>query len=341
MAIALPNAPLQGPLHEFFTLRRAEETIRAYGPEQHERVRAHFRAAERRRFAGRRIGMNPAHSLSAALLLRDAVSHYLFALDAARRGAAVPGLSFGALDVLDLSAAMPDIPPNPADVGRPVIGPTDDERVRAALTSRDPLYFDRLSAEDVERARWALDRGASMLRRRIEPRTLGHVRRVRWARAAAAIVLLGGALIAAIRAVAAPVDVARGKPVHASSYHVNPPDGHELVDGEIGTGFGVHTSTEDNANVVIDLVDSYRIATVKVYNRVDGWFDDILPLVVEVSMDGTTYREIGRREEHFGTRPPWIIDTRAHPEPARYVRLRVPRHGYIALSEVEVFGKKM
>ena len=73
-------------------------------------------------------------------------------------------------------------------------------------------------------------------------------------------------------------------------------------------------------------------------NRVDGWFDDCLPLVVELSRDGVKWEEIGQREDHFGTDPPWIVN--AGGRMATQVRLRVARKSYLALSEVEVFGKK-
>jgi hypothetical protein len=117
-----------------------------------------------------------------------------------------------------------------------------------------------------------------------------------------------------------------------------PPDGKELVDGTIGTSYGLETNTEDSPNVVIDLLGEYRVDRVEVYNRVDGWFGDCLPLVVELSRDGTTYEEIGRRDTYFGTNPPWLVP--ANGRGARYVRVRVARHSYLALSEIEVFGKK-
>jgi hypothetical protein len=119
---------------------------------------------------------------------------------------------------------------------------------------------------------------------------------------------------------------------------VNPPDGHELVDGETISSFGVHTNTEDSPRVTIDLQSIYRIFSIKVYNRGDGWFDDCLPLVVELSADGQNYFPVGRRDVHFDQSPPWVIDAQKHQ--ARYVRLRVDRRSYLALSEVEVFGKK-
>ena len=81
----------------------------------------------------------------------------------------------------------------------------------------------------------------------------------------------------------------------------------------------------------------YRIDRVAVYNRVDGWFDDCLPLVVEFSTDGAKYSEVARRDQHFAADPPWSVDGKR--ELARYVRVRLARRGYLALSEVEVFGR--
>ncbi|MDP9001383.1 MAG: hypothetical protein M3O46_14875, partial [Myxococcota bacterium] len=65
---------------------------------------------------------------------------------------------------------------------------------------------------------------------------------------------------------------------------------------------------------------------------------DCLPLVVELSTDGKTYAELARRDDHFDSDPPWIVE--AGGRRARYVRVRVARKSYLALSEVEVFGRK-
>jgi hypothetical protein len=312
------------PIREFFTLRGAERTIRAYAPAQHARVHDHAEAADRRLWSGRRV----THAVAAAILLRGAVTHYLYAAACARDSGAD-------LDSLDLAGAIPSLPPDPA---RPRAEPTDDARVRAALSSRDSLYFDGLSAEDAERTRWALDRAATLVRRGVEARSLTNVRGARWGRLAALLLLVGYATFAITRATIVPKDIALGKPVHPSSRKHNPPDGHELVDGEIGTSFGIHTNTEDSPNVVIDLQARYWIDSVKVYNRVDGWYDDSLPLVVELSQDGTQWDEIGRREEHFDANPPWVVNGRG--KPAQFVRVRVARKSYLALSEVEVYGKR-
>lgn len=315
------------PIREFFTQGRAERTVRGYAPAQHALVRRHFEAAARRARAGRRA----TDPLAGAILLRAAVAQYLRAVQAARAPDA-------RLDSLDLVAAMPILPDDPA---RPRAEPSDDARVRASLSAHDNLYFDNLSAEDVERTRWALDRAASLLKGRVEGRTLANVRGTRWGRVAAVLVVLSYAALLLVRATLMPKDIALGKPVHASS---KPPgakattDGHELVDGDFGSSVGVYTNTEDNPNVVIDLGDSYWIDKVKVYNRLDGWFDDCLPLVAELSTDGKSWEQIGRQEEHFGTDPPWIVEGGGRR--ATQVRLRVARKSYLALSKVEVFGKK-
>jgi hypothetical protein len=91
--------------------------------------------------------------------------------------------------------------------------------------------------------------------------------------------------------------------------------------------------------VTIDLVDTYAVDQIRVHNRIDQAFDDSLPLVVEVSVDGATFKQLGRREEHFAADPPWILKT-SH-EPARLVRIKVMKRGYLALSEVEVYGKRL
>lgn len=313
-------SPLIDPIVEFFTLRRAERTVRAYVPAQSARVRRHVQAAERRLRAGRRV----TDAAAAAVLLREAVLQYLVAMEVARDAAAPEGAT----------APLPPLPPDPA---RPRADPSDDARVRAAIASRDPLYFDGLAEEGVERARWALDRAGAMLRRNVESRTLVAVRGTRWGRFAAVLVLVLWAAVAFARAKLLPKNIAFGKPVHPSSLAENPPSGQELVDGETGASFGVKTREEDSPNVVIDLQGIYWIDTIKVHNRVEGWFDDCLPLVVELSRDGTKWDEIARRDRHFDANPPWVVEGGGRG--ARYVRLRVARHGYLALSEVEVYGK--
>jgi hypothetical protein len=267
----------------------------------------------------------------ASLLLCDALRHYLFAAQWAHRTPA----SGSAPPTDPLEDPWPTLAPDPM---RPDAAPSDDERARRALAATDPLFFDRLDPAEAVLTRTALDRAATFLRSRLEPRSLTNVRATRWGRLAALVIFGAYVVIAGLHSAIAPKNVALGKPVHASSIRGGrSPDGHELVDGEIGTSYALATNTEESPNVVIDLVDTFRIQSVKIYNRVDAAFDDCLPLVLELSTDGLKYVEVARRDQHFSADPPWTVPGGGRL--ARYVRLRVARHGYLALSEVEVFGK--
>jgi hypothetical protein len=231
-------------------------------------------------------------------------------------------------------ALVPDLDPDPSDAT-----PGDADRVRCALGDRDTLYLDRLARQDLARLRIALGRAATALLGHIEARSPSRLRLARWGRLTA----LGGvALLVAWMGVhrwLGPVNIAVGKPVHASSYHPYSPTGRELVDGRPGFTYGLATGNEDSPTFVIDLEGDYAIDRIVVHNRSDGWWDECIPLVVELSRDGTTYTEVGRREEVFGYDEPWTIA--ASHRPARSVRLRLARHGYLALGRVEVFGTKL
>jgi hypothetical protein len=316
------------PVREFFTQRTAERTVRAYLPGQRTLVRAHFEAADGRVRAARRLTDAPV----ASMLLREGLRHYLLALHWAHSAPA--GGEAPTPDLL--SQHLPTLAPDPL---RPDVSPSDDERVRGALAATDPLFFDRLPPAEAALTRTALDRATTSLRGRLEPRSLTNVRATRWGRLAALVVCVAYVAIARIHSAAWPRNVALDKPVHASSIRGGrSPDGRELVDGEIGTSWGAATNTDDSPNFVIDLVDTFRIRSIKVYNRVDAAFDDCLPLVLELSTDGANFVEVARRAQHFGADPPWTVP--GGDRLARYVRLRVARRGYLALSEVEVFGKK-
>jgi hypothetical protein len=319
-----PGAGMLGSIREFFVLRGAERTVAAYSPAEHALVKAHTDSARRRLATGRRT----LDDVSAAVLLLDAVRHYLMGARVAS------GRAEAEAETGDLTALLP---PLPADPERPAALPTDDTRVRAALSTADPLAFDRLSPEEAARCRAALERAAVWLAGRVEARSLLNLRATRWGRIAGASVLAIYAVVATIAAIWLPKNVARDKPVHPSSTRHG--DGKELVDGEIDTVPGVMTGVEESPNVTIDLGDPYALDEIRVYNRIDQAFDDCLPLAVELSADGVTFKQVARRDDHFSADPPWVI--RLRHDGARAVRLRVMKRGYLALSEVEVYGKKL
>lgn len=314
------------PLREFFLLEQAENVISAYTPHQLARIREHVEAATRRLEAARRVSQ----AAPASELLQKAVVHLL----SARAAASDARLDEPSRD--DLLRSLPEVvAAGPGQAGRA----EDLRRARAALCSNDPLYLDRLPVQDAESTRTGLERLAAFLRHRVEARDLVHVRAARWGRLAACCLVAMYASYRAVTSVVAPSNLALNKPVTVSSYRVNPPDGHELVDGSFPLSYAVQTDREDSPHIVIDLQAVYRIQTIKVYNRGDGWQDEGLPIAVELSIDGDYYYPAGRREMHFERDPPWVIHV---PKlPARYVRLRGEHaKSYLALSQVEVFGRK-
>jgi hypothetical protein len=311
------------PIREFFTLRAAERSVVDRTPAQNARARTLSAAAAVRLRSARRT----LESVPAALLLREALALRLRAAEAAEQS------SEGARDWESLlTTCLPSVPLDPVEPQA-----ADGRRLRDALQATDPLYFDGLPPEELERTRQALDRACARLRGGLEVRTPLQIRALRWGRAAAVVLVAAYAAIAFVRARYGPVNVALGKPVHPSTRRPGSPDGHELVDGDIGLSYAVETTVEDSPNIVIDLLGSYAVDRIDVHNRVDGWFDECLPLVVELSSDGAHYDEVGRREQHFDANPPWSVATGGHV--AHFVRLRIPRRSHLTLSEVEVFGK--
>jgi hypothetical protein len=316
---------LLASFREFFLLERAERVVESYAPGQHSRVLELRTAALERLSEARRTWS----TLAACALSREAVA----LLARARAVARDASLDDGALARLDVSSEVPDLDPDPND------GTTGDgARVREALAARDPLYLDGLEPESLARLRIALDRAAGVLRGRVEVRSPLHIRALRWGRLGALVVVALYAVWLGVRSHFVPTNISAGKPVHASSNFPRTPVGHELVDGHPGSAYGVHTNQDDSPSVEIDLLGNFAIDRIVVYNRSDGWWDDCLPLVAELSRDGKAYTEIGRREEHFGFDIPWTLA--ASDRVGRYVRLRVARHGYLALGLVEVFGMK-
>jgi F5/8 type C domain-containing protein len=317
--------PFLASVGEFFLLRRAERTVRAYTPVQRERVALHHAAGERRRRAARQL-VDP---LGATVLLREAILAYLHSA-AIARGAEVAG---EALMADQLAAQIPAVPTDPVEP-QPV---ADTERARAAIRSSDPLYFDLLDRDELERTRSALDRTASALRDAAEARSIEHVLGARFGRIAGVMVIVVFGALRILGAVFWP-DLAHGKPVTASSLYPGSPDGHDLVEGDIGTSYAIATNNQDAPWIAVDLLAVYKLNTVKIYNRVDGWFDDCLPVVLETSLDGVRWDEVDRRATTFIYDPPWTVHL--DHKHARLIRVRALQKTNLALSRIAVFGSK-
>ena len=198
----------------------------------------------------------------------------------------------------------------------------------------DDLAVDRADYAENERTRERLEHEVAALLASTEVRSPAAVRAVRYGRAGAMALFVLLLALPWLRAHVGLQNVALGRPVTVSSLRLNPPSGAELVDGHSHGTLGVHTNDELAPQIVIDLQEARTIQTIRVHNRTDGWYDDCLPLLVDVSENGTDFEPLARRTEHFSV---WSID--AAGRHVRAVRIRRDQPGYIALNRVEVLGR--
>jgi hypothetical protein len=310
---------------ELFLLRKAEQNLRSRSPEQTETIRTFSSAADRRLLAARDIAAGAL--VPATVLIKDALAWSLRAVAVSED----PSLTRQAALDLDLGQKFEAL----AQPSRNA--PPEWQKARDLLTASDPLLFDSMPDPTLDEARNQLDQAVIFVRQHVDARTPRQVTFARWLRVAGA----GVAALAVLGVVSfkmlEPTNLARGKPVRTSSLHPQCPSAAPLVDGDVEPTWGIHTRSEQSPWAIIDLEASHAIDRLVVHNRGDGWFADCLPLVVEVSQDGASFTSIGRRTEHFDQSSPWELN--ANGRAARYVRLRVDRPSYLALSEVEVFSK--
>lgn len=107
----------------------------------------------------------------------------------------------------------------------------------------------------------------------------------------------------------------------------------ETLPGQCGgaeTSIFFHTQFEDGPWIRYDLKEPRKVTGLHVKNRA-GHESRAVPLVVEVSDDGQTFREVIRRGEPFDVWDPTFPEQKA-----RYVRLRVAAQTYLHLEEVRI-----
>lgn len=212
---------------------------------------------------------------------------------------------------------------------------SSDTSTRAARLYRRALRMvgavaGSASTSDARALAAAARRGTAWLTLLPERVTAPRVRRRVTIVAAASIAL---ALLARPVSEALSRDLAAGAPWRSSSIDFLPAAEGSNPSASPGASFFVHTRQEAQPFVVVDLGAARKIGRVQVSNRSDCCAERAVPLVLETSLDGTTWRQIGRRRMLFDT---WTH--RFSRVTARYVRVRVERPSVLHLAAIRVFA---
>lgn len=109
-------------------------------------------------------------------------------------------------------------------------------------------------------------------------------------------------------------------------------DAAGAVDGDIRDGFGFHTGEDDRPFWQVDLGRSQPLGRIVIHNRHQP--ERAARLQVLLSDDGAQWRTV---YDHNGQPTP-LIECALERAAARYVRLQLPRRGYLHLAEVQVFA---
>lgn len=197
----------------------------------------------------------------------------------------------------------------------------------------------RLAAEEAaargERARRLVSRLSGL----VDPRTVEEVRFERKLRAGALLVIALVAATAVIARAIAHRNLALHRPVRISDNHARTASAPEgLTDGLKVGAYGAHTSVSNDPWIDVDLEAIYAVDQVKVYNRGDTNFNDGLPMTLQFSDDGQRFVDVETRTQPFSQQAPWIASTGGRK--ARFVRIHAKPGKYIALTELEVFGRR-
>jgi hypothetical protein len=127
-------------------------------------------------------------------------------------------------------------------------------------------------------------------------------------------------------------DVARGKPWRTSSAYTAttacPSPQQQCAESPF---FFFHTLDDDRPWLEIDLESKQRIVGAIIENREDCCADRAIPLVIQVSTDHKSWKEVARRTEVFGTWSPSFA-----PVSARWVRIMVLKKTSLHLHRASI-----
>jgi hypothetical protein len=213
------------------------------------------------------------------------------------------------------------------------------EAFLAKLAAPDVLAGDRVDANAGSALGAEASRVVRWLAGLVEPRTVAEIRLARRTRVGLAATAGVGLLVLFIGSLVSTENVALHKPVQISASHpqsVSPPSG--FTDGVKTGAYGIETTVSDAPWVQVDLEAPHTIDRILVYNRGDTAFDAGLPMTLQCSTDGASFVDLDKRATSFSQAKPWVA--KAAGRVCRYVRIRAEKGRYIALAEIEVFGRK-
>ena len=312
---------------EFFLLAQAERKSATLSVSQLDSVRAYEDAARRR--------------LSAARGLRDPTELHV-ALSLYRSAALLQIAAF--LVSRDRSLEVERLTPEDMleRLNRALGGDVSDassevESLRSVVTASDPFAIERFPTETARAAVNGLESATRRLATFIETRSPARLSWVRRMRLTAAALAALGLTVWLARWAFSPPNVALHKPARSSSVNFDT-QASGAVDGELNGRFGFHSQEEDSPWLSIDLERPCLLKTVEIYGRGDCCYDQSLPLILEVSDNGKSYRPIAERTTSFNEYDPWVVKPAG--QRARFVRLRADHHGLLVLGEVVVHGDR-
>lgn len=322
------NAPtLASRVTEALLLRKAAAIRRCYRPEQYDAIRRlHQMAQVRLSLADDTTDERFAEATLP--LYREAIQCLIAALQLAHDPAATvtPAALTGLAEQLEALARKNCIPSLPRDyssvlgwLGEPLSTPSRNLQPSAA-----------------ER-RIQLERLAHWLNAHVQARSRGEIwtaRTVRLSIAAAAVI---GGSIWTFDALFAPSNWALNKPVTMSGRYPGTPDPQGATDGKIVGPYQAHTPRQDDPWIAVDLGRIVPVGRVEIHNRTDGLYADALPLILELSQDGSQFEPVDRRTRSFTGSRPWIY--KAPARLARIIRVHGHQSGYVVVTEIKAYER--
>jgi F5/8 type C domain len=319
---------VRADIREFFLLEEAQRRNAKFTESQRRSIRAHYDAAMRRVSAAKDL-RGPDQTHAAVSLYRAAGLCFTYAFLVARD------------ERVDVGALAPEAAVQGLDrafeIDR-VEAPANFDSAKAIVASSDPLAFDSLTGDLVGRKAEELEASTRWLSTIVDPRSRRQLKLTGAVRVGAAVVGILGALVWLAMRLFSPPNLALNKAVRGSSSDWGTaPAG--AADGLKNGRFGFHSREEQSPWWSVDLGRAYHVRTVKVFGRGDCCYEQSIPLALEVSDDGTTYRKIAERTEPFSESDPWVM-TAPDSLVTRFIRLRTERPSVLVLSEVEVYGER-